>query len=75
MRAEVEGSSAAVSTSEQIEEPQEQAIACLTCGASDVVRSDDERAVQWPAWEPGPHFAFCPKCGGTAWATEPREAE
>ncbi len=51
---------------------EEQAIACLTCGAADLVKSDDQRAVQWPAWEPGPHEDFCPVCGGTAWATEPR---
>lgn len=54
---------------------EEQAIACLSCGAADIVRSDDERAAQWPAWEPGPHFDFCPACGGTAWAAEPRTAE
>lgn len=52
-----------------------QAIACLACGASDCVRSDDERAVRWPAWEAGPHFGFCPSCGGDAWAAEPISIE
>jgi hypothetical protein len=52
---------------------QEQAIACLTCGAADLVRSNDPRAVRWPAWAPGPHEDFCPRCGGTAWAAEPRD--
>jgi hypothetical protein len=54
---------------------EEQAIACLDCGAADLVRSDDARAVQWPAWEPGPLFESCPRCGGTAWATEPRDVD
>lgn len=51
---------------------EEQAIMCLSCGATDTVRSDEERAVQWPAWEPGPQHT-CPECGGLAWATEPRK--
>lgn len=51
---------------------EEQAIACVECGAADLVRSDEERAVRWPAWEPGPHAGFCPRCGGMAWAAEPR---
>ena len=55
---------------------EEQAIACLTCGANELIRSDSERLPpnKWPAWEPGPQDFACPACGGDSiWATEPRE--
>lgn len=59
----------------------EQAIACLECGASELIREDSPRlelsdgSWKWPAWEPGPQEFPCPKCGGqTIWATEPRTA-
>lgn len=48
-----------------------QSIACTKCGAADRVKSDDERAIKWPAWTPGPLFEFCPACRGTCWATDP----
>lgn len=52
---------------------EEQAIACLSCGLTDRALSDDDRAYQWPVWEPGAYH--CPRCGGTAWATRTREVE
>lgn len=51
---------------------QEQHIACLTCGNSDRVRSDQRRATHWPPWTPGFHPGVCPLCGGDAWAAQPR---
>ncbi len=55
---------------------QEQAIACLACGASELIRSDSPRlpAGKWPAWEKMLQAFPCPKCGDpNVWATEPRE--
>ena len=57
----------------------EQAIACLKCGMSELIREDSPRLPdgKWPAWEPGPQEFDCPACGSDfgVWATEPREAE
>lgn len=56
----------------------EQAIACLKCGASELIREGSERLPpnHWPAWAPGPQRFACPTCGGgPIWATEPREAQ
>ena len=56
---------------------QEQAIACTSCGAAELIRQDSERlpSGKWPAWEPGLQPFECPACGDVAvWATEPREA-
>lgn len=55
----------------------EQAIACMTCAAGELVRSDSERMTghEWPPWRPGLQAFPCPQCGGvTCWATEPRES-
>jgi hypothetical protein len=57
---------------------EEQAIACLKCGASELIREDSPRLPegQWPAWEPGPQGFLCPNCReGPVWATEPREVK
>ena len=57
---------------------EEQAIACLKCGASELIYSDSKRLPpgKWPAWEPGPQEFACPKFGeGPIWATEPRWVE
>ena len=56
---------------------EEQAIACLSCGAAESIREDSHRLEgQWPAWQSGPQEFPCPKCGGgPIWATEPREME
>jgi predicted RNA-binding Zn-ribbon protein involved in translation (DUF1610 family) len=57
---------------------EEQAIACLKCGAAELIREDSPRlpSGKWPAWEPGPQDFACPKCGdGPIWAAEPREVE
>lgn len=55
---------------------EEQAIACLECGASELIRDDSPRLPpdHWPAWEPGPQDFACPECGkeGVIWATDPR---
>lgn len=56
---------------------EEQAIACLSCGAAEQIRQDSERlgGVKWPAWEPGLQEFGCPQCGSEMlWATEPRQA-
>lgn len=58
---------------------EEQAIACLHCGASELIRQDSTRlpAGQWPAWVAGlQEEMVCPQCGdfGSIWATEPRES-
>jgi len=54
----------------------EQAIACLHCGANEMIRSDSDRLPHghWPAWEHGLQDFACPSCGmeGSVWATEPR---
>ena len=55
---------------------QEQGIACLSCGAAELIVQGSDRlpAGKWPAWEPGVQAFGCPKCGEHAcWAAEPRE--
>ncbi len=57
---------------------EEQAIACLSCGASELITQDSERLPpgKWPAWEPMLQEFPCPKCGEVkVWATEPRETD
>lgn len=62
---------------------QEQSVACLSCGAAELIRDDSPRLVtaetgarKWPAWEPMLQPFPCPGCGAEmVWATEPREAE
>jgi hypothetical protein len=56
---------------------EEQAIACLKCHVSELIREDSPRLPDglWPAWEPGVQGFLCPNCRmGPVWATEPREA-
>lgn len=56
---------------------EEQAIACLKCGAGELIREDSDRLPpgKWPAWDPGPQEFGCPACGeGPIWATEVRES-
>lgn len=58
---------------------QEQAIACLKCGAAEAIREDSDRLPHghWPAWEPGPQKFPCPACGESnmIWAAAPRDIE
>lgn len=55
---------------------EEQGIACLSCGAAELIQEDSPRLKEtgkWPAWESGPQEFDCPKCGGgPIWAAEPR---
>ena len=57
---------------------EEQAISCISCGASELTRENSPRIMgleKWPVWEPGPQGFVCPMCGdGPVWATEPRLA-
>lgn len=58
------------------ESMEEQGIACLACGASELILQNSERfpVGKWPAWEPGLQPFACPDCGEVmVWATEPRD--
>ncbi len=58
---------------------EEQAIACLSCGAAELIREDSPRLPggHWPAWEPGVAPFPCPNCDkeGEVWVAEPRMSE